>query len=130
MLLKLHFFKKDLIKLSLIKRSKIKNIYIYDYVSDSKPFKERKIELYLIKVFTQMIIFLKSFWPYFFQGKVLPCPYVKKNHIRLIPNLVTYLHCCPDTALLQKTYPNSAKLLTNSTPSKGANNSVAIELDH
>ena len=36
---------------------------------------------------------------------------------------IKHLLSCPDTAHLHKTY-------TNSVPSKGANNSVPIELDH
>ena len=49
-------------------------------------------------------------------------PVWKNTHIRWICNLVTYLRYCPDTIHLQKTY--------NSVPSKGANISMAIELDH
>ena len=33
---------------------------------------ECKIELYFIKIFTQMIISCNSFWRYFWSGKVLP----------------------------------------------------------
>ena len=37
-----------------------------------EKFKESKIELYFVKVFTQMIISCNSFWHYFLPGKVLP----------------------------------------------------------
>ena len=46
-----------------------------------------------------------------------------KSVMRQIRNSLTHLHSYPDTHL-QKTYPNSDKLPTNSVPSKGA-----IELD-
>ena len=38
------------------------------------PYKitESKIELYLIKIFTQIITFKNLFWRYFWRGKVLP----------------------------------------------------------
>ena len=53
----------------------------------------------------------------------------RNTHFRIIKNSVRHLRSCSDYTHLQKIYPNSAELLTNSVPSNGANIFVAIELD-
>ena len=50
---------------------------------------------------------------------IVPNPFGKNTHIKQICNSVTYLHSFPDTTHLQKTYPNTAKLLINSYHGRG-----------